>query len=160
MPLSRETRQLRATLKLAAVITLLHVAVGARAQNVDSRAACAGMSAVDATILDANRCAQANGWEIARFWTQISDWYETGGLAEAMRIMCGPPAYVRVDGSRRAVWQTRTIYRFHLSGVGDAATYGYSVERGPLASDLVERAAAGNAVCGSLHLPEAPQERD
>ena len=123
----------------------------------DAGKACRAMQSTYATIDDAARCAETHGWEVTRFWVQISDWsaegLERGARAErgertsTVRVMCGAPSYVEENGVRNALWETKAITR--RSGYGPT-TYSYNERDGVKSFAFLLDAA--NAACGSLHL--------
>jgi hypothetical protein len=114
-------------------------------------AACLAASDVSATIVDARRCAMERGWLVNRFWVQASNWYVESNTESTMRIMCGAPVYVTVDDARRALWQTKSIYRFGTA----PQTYVYGLVRSPGKTTFKSAKAAGNQACGSLYIDDA-----
>jgi len=132
----------------------------AAAQDIEK--ACRAMSDAYATIEDATRCAKAHGWQVSRYWVQISEWSaeqsdrgaraERGERTSTVRIMCGAPSYVEENGVRNALWETKAITR-RFGYESEAFTFN---DRDGLSSFefFVD---AANAACGSLFLNARPR---
>jgi hypothetical protein len=120
---------------------------GARAE--DAEKACLALKSVYATIDDATRCAQARGWEVHRYWVRIMDWQPSQD-GEFVRVMCGAPSYTEENGRRNASWEVKSISRRYLG-----QSYRYSAETSTGRQQFKHFVDAGNAACGSLHLPRS-----
>jgi hypothetical protein len=139
------------------------------APAVDERA-CTAMNDVNATIISAQQCARSHGWQVSPYWTQISEWYSASEKSWAMRIMCATPTYTEAEGRRQVLFATRTLYRAvpQYGPLVNKTAYSFATPRSRLDVDAFNATAtvffetldaAGNAACGTMHLPDPPKTR-